>query len=62
MYESYLKDWFKVFPREQILILRLEDYSEDINNVLNKVYDYLGLRKYDIIIFFLVNYMVLVYK
>ncbi|KAJ8317755.1 hypothetical protein KUTeg_005659 [Tegillarca granosa] len=44
MYFVYLKDWMRVFPKDQLLILRLEDYSKDLPNVLKKVYNFLNLR------------------
>lgn len=43
-YPIFLKDWFRVFPREQFLILRTEDYSEQIEAHLKQLYSFLGLR------------------
>ncbi|XP_033756313.1 carbohydrate sulfotransferase 15-like [Pecten maximus] len=45
LYIIYLRDWLKVFPREQLLILRLEDYSRDLAGVIKKVFSFLKLRK-----------------
>lgn len=45
LYVIYLRDWLKVFPREQILILRLEDYSKDLAGVIKTVFTFLKLRK-----------------
>ncbi|XP_060065551.1 carbohydrate sulfotransferase 15-like [Ylistrum balloti] len=45
LYVIYLRDWLKVFPREQLLILRLEDYSKDLAGVIKKVFNFLKLRK-----------------
>ena len=39
MYYPFMADWLRVFPREQVMVLRYEDYvakpSETINNVCN---------------------------
>ncbi|OWF50979.1 carbohydrate sulfotransferase 15-like [Mizuhopecten yessoensis] len=45
LYVIYLRDWLKLFPREQLLILRLEDYSNDLAGVIKKVFSFLKLRK-----------------
>ena len=42
-YGVTLKLWFQVFPMKQFKIIRLEDYSVDTVNVLNGVFDFLGL-------------------
>ncbi|CAG5129501.1 unnamed protein product [Candidula unifasciata] len=44
MYDIFLKQWLKVFPRNQIMILRNEDYSKDIKSYMKRVYDFLQLR------------------
>ncbi|XP_071105198.1 carbohydrate sulfotransferase 15-like isoform X1 [Haliotis cracherodii] len=44
-YAVYLKEWFKVFPRENFLILRNEDYSKDIRGHIEKVYNFLEFSK-----------------
>ncbi|XP_058487824.1 carbohydrate sulfotransferase 15-like isoform X2 [Solea solea] len=36
-------DWLTVFPREQILILRYEDYATNVEEELKKVFDFLRL-------------------
>ncbi|XP_041363505.1 carbohydrate sulfotransferase 15-like isoform X2 [Gigantopelta aegis] len=45
MYAVYLKEWYKVFPKSQILVLRNEDYSKDILGHITKVYNFLGLQE-----------------
>ncbi|KAK3107501.1 hypothetical protein FSP39_015930, partial [Pinctada imbricata] len=45
MYHVYIEEWFKRFPQEQILILRLEDYAKDMPSVLRRVFDYLQMSK-----------------
>ena len=44
LYSEYLKDWYSVFPSEQILVISLEQYSANQTLVLNKVYIHLGLE------------------
>jgi N-acetylgalactosamine 4-sulfate 6-O-sulfotransferase len=45
LYYAYLKEWLNVFPRNQTLIVRFEDYITDGQSVLSKVFDFLGVRK-----------------
>ena len=42
-YAEQLKNWFKYFPREQILIIKSEDFYQDSRNVFKKILDFLGL-------------------
>uniref|UniRef100_A0A2C9K3Z6 Sulfotransferase domain-containing protein n=1 Tax=Biomphalaria glabrata TaxID=6526 RepID=A0A2C9K3Z6_BIOGL len=44
MYDIFLDKWLKVFPTEQILIIRNEDYSKYILNYLNTTFNFLGLK------------------
>ncbi|XP_061693340.1 carbohydrate sulfotransferase 15-like [Syngnathoides biaculeatus] len=43
IYIVFLLDWLTVFHREQILILRLEDYAANLQGTLKKVFDFLNL-------------------
>ena len=45
LYFIYLLDWYRVFPRDQILILRLEDYTNNRARTALKIYNFLNLRK-----------------
>ncbi|XP_070192345.1 uncharacterized protein [Littorina saxatilis] len=47
MYSVFLEDWFRIFPREQILILKHEDYVQDIPGHIQKVFDHLSLDPLD---------------
>ncbi|KAL5016159.1 hypothetical protein ScPMuIL_005748 [Solemya velum] len=47
IYSIYLRDWLKVFARDQILFLRLEDYAEDKVSTLRRVYKFLKLGPID---------------
>ena len=44
LYSEYLKDWYSVFPAEQILVVNLEQYSTNYTHELNKVYGHLELQ------------------
>ncbi|XP_035462208.2 carbohydrate sulfotransferase 15 [Scophthalmus maximus] len=43
MYIVFLLDWLTVFHREQILVLRLEDYAANLKGTFKKVFDFLSL-------------------
>ena len=45
MYQPFLLDWLKVFPRENIYVTRLEDYAEDKEKVLTDLYKFLDISK-----------------
>ncbi|XP_060067963.1 carbohydrate sulfotransferase 15-like [Ylistrum balloti] len=40
-YSVLLKEWFSVFPREQFLIIRTEDYSSNMAFYLRKIFNFL---------------------
>ncbi|KAM9847580.1 carbohydrate sulfotransferase 15-like [Aulostomus maculatus] len=42
IYIVFLLDWLTVFRREQILVLRLEDYGANIKLTIKKVFDFLS--------------------
>ncbi|VDI11644.1 [heparan sulfate]-glucosamine 3-sulfotransferase 3 [Mytilus galloprovincialis] len=44
-YAVYLKEWLKVFPKEQILFLRTEDYAENIKGTLKQIFKFLQLEE-----------------
>ncbi|MEJ2627881.1 MAG: sulfotransferase domain-containing protein [bacterium] len=43
IYVEQLKRWWRYFPREQLLILKSEDFFDDSSGVLRKVLAFLGL-------------------
>lgn len=43
LYINYLPEWFRVFPKEQILILRSEDLFTNPQNTMKQAYNFLGL-------------------
>ncbi|XP_035686733.1 carbohydrate sulfotransferase 15-like [Branchiostoma floridae] len=43
LYEVYLRDWLSIFPRDQILVQRLEDHARDPNTTMTRVLNFLDL-------------------
>ncbi|XP_052252125.1 carbohydrate sulfotransferase 15-like isoform X4 [Dreissena polymorpha] len=43
-YSVYLREWLQVFPRDQLLLFRTEDYSRSPQRHLQTVFSYLGLE------------------
>uniref|UniRef100_A0A3Q4HK19 Sulfotransferase n=1 Tax=Neolamprologus brichardi TaxID=32507 RepID=A0A3Q4HK19_NEOBR len=43
MYIVFLLDWLSVFSKEQILVLRLEDYAANLKETIQKVFDFLSV-------------------
>ena len=47
-YAEKLKNWFKVFPKEQILILINDEFNADIDKSLKKTFKFLDLPNYTV--------------
>ena len=45
-YSVFMRDWLKVFNKDQFLFIVTEHYSRDIPNTLIKVFEFLNLGKY----------------
>jgi N-acetylgalactosamine 4-sulfate 6-O-sulfotransferase len=45
MYPVFMADWLRIWPKEQMLFLRNEDYGKDMEGTLDKVFEFLGLGK-----------------
>ncbi|KAM9364057.1 carbohydrate sulfotransferase 15-like isoform 2-T2 [Pholidichthys leucotaenia] len=43
LYIVFLLDWLTVFHREQIFVLRLEDYATNLKTTVKKVFDFLSV-------------------
>ncbi|XP_041866788.1 carbohydrate sulfotransferase 15-like [Melanotaenia boesemani] len=43
MYFVFVLDWLTVFHKEQILVLRLEDYAANLKVTMKEVFDFLGV-------------------
>ncbi|XP_063965638.1 carbohydrate sulfotransferase 15-like [Lytechinus pictus] len=44
LYSIYIRDWLKVFPRDQIFFLTLEDWHSDCEEILPRLYAFLNLK------------------
>jgi hypothetical protein len=47
MYRKYFQHWFKVFPREQLLILKSEDLYSHPSETYKETLNFLGLRAWE---------------
>ena len=45
MYVELLDDWFKLFAREQFLVLNFETYMDDKFSMLHRIYAFLDTGK-----------------
>lgn len=43
LYVVFLLDWLTVFPRDQLLVLRLEDHALNRKFTMSRVFDFLSL-------------------
>ena len=48
-YETYLKQFFDIFPKEQIKIIVLEEFSRDYAKGFREIYEFLGVKNPDFI-------------
>ena len=47
MYSVFVRDWLTVFPRNQIIFIKFEDYITNMVPVLEDVFSFLELDKMD---------------
>ena len=52
MYSEHIKTWLEYFPRNQVYIISLNEYSANRAKVLAKIFDFLSLCKYFTVIKF----------
>lgn len=45
IYIKQIKNWYKYFPKEHILVIKSEEMYRNSQEVMNKVYEFLGLPK-----------------
>lgn len=45
-YAPQLENWFKHFPREQLLVLRSEDFFEQPGEVFKQINDHMGIQQW----------------
>lgn len=43
LYEKHLEKYYKLFPKEQILVLDFDEFSKDTTTTLKKVFEFLGV-------------------
>ncbi|XP_060068341.1 carbohydrate sulfotransferase 15-like [Ylistrum balloti] len=46
LYAVFLKDWMDVFPRKQLLVISLDNFSTNQSVVMSKIFKFLGLRDF----------------
>ena len=46
LYSVYLRDWLRAFSRDQMHVLRLEDYTRDPTTHARQIFSFLGLSMY----------------
>ena len=46
MYYPFIADWLRVFPVEQVMFIRYEDYITSPSEIINNVCKFLGIRKF----------------
>lgn len=51
MYIVFILDWLTVFHRDQILVLRLEDYAANLKTAIKAVFDFLSVGTYHKVMF-----------
>jgi len=49
IYIEQLQNWMNFFPREQFLILKSEDFSSQSPEILNQVFDFLDLPRFQLL-------------
>ena len=48
-YAEQLERWYKIFPENQIFIVKSEDFAVKTNKIMNKIFNFLELEDFDII-------------
>lgn len=55
IYIVFVLDWLTVFHRDQILVLRLEEYATNLKMAVKAVFDFLGVGTYHRVMFSLLH-------
>lgn len=50
-YAKQLTEWYKYFPKEQLLVVQSEEFYKDTPRVYNEIVEYLGLNSYTLPVF-----------
>ena len=48
-YAEQLETWYKIFPKNQILIIKSEDFAIQTNKIMNEIFNFLGLENFNIL-------------
>ena len=43
LYALYIRDWLEIFPREQFLFIKSEDYYSSRSEILQEVFEFLNI-------------------
>ena len=43
-YHEFVQEWMKIFPRDQFMFIRFEDYIADVRKYILKAWKWLGIR------------------
>ena len=54
IYYPFIADWLRVFPMEQVMVIRYEDYIAKPSELINNICKFLGIRKLAIFVVFTV--------
>jgi hypothetical protein len=47
-YAEQLENWYKIFSKDQILIIKSEEFATETNKIMNNIFDFLELPQYNI--------------
>lgn len=47
-YYKYLMNWLNLFPKEQILIIKSEDFFNNTKDVVNQCFDFIGVKREEV--------------
>ena len=59
MYSIYLKDWYCIFPKQQIHVLRTEDLASSPERELKKIFNFLELGLSSIVSWYILVYIMI---
>ena len=45
MYSVFMEDWLRIFRRDQMMIMRNEDYSDDVEGHMIDIFSFLNVCK-----------------
>lgn len=48
IYVDQLERWMKYFPKEQFLIIKTEEFKEDSQGILNRIFNFVGVSEFKV--------------